>query len=206
MVQSTNRYRFGSDAHGWVGSRYKRKYEPFTANSPEDAWKEGRRRWFFRGPRSGGVLLGLEREYIVPPTKLLNGIGIDRSDRVPQKTLWLRVAVGYPESGWEGEPEGGISIEVTGGTDKVFVQLWGKTEQDLFNSQFMHAVNDKNLLRSCIYAGLAAATPFDRKEGLPVWIHYTENKAASDTHPQFQVCATPALWRSVLDRLENPKG
>jgi hypothetical protein len=95
---------------------------------------------------------------------------------------------------------------VTGGTDEVFVQLWGKTEQDLFNSQFMRAVNDKNLLRSCIYVGLAAATPFDRKEGLPVWVHYTENKAASDTYPQFQVCATPALWRSVLDRLENSKG
>lgn len=203
MTQSTNRYRFGSDAHGWVGERHGRKYEVFTASFPKYAWNEGRRRWFSRGPRSGGCLLGLGREYIVPPTKLLNGIGIDRSDREPQKTIWLRVAVGYPESGWEGEPEGGISIEVTGDTNKVFVRLWGQTEQDLFDSHFMHNVNDKSLLRACIRAGLASYTPFNRKEGLPVWVHYTENKTASDTHPHFQVCATPALWRSVLDRLED---
>ena len=201
MTQSTNRYRFGSDAHGWVGERYGRKYEVFTASFPKYAWNEGRRRWFSRGPRSGGCLLGLEREYIVPPTKLLNGIGIDRSDREPQKTIWLRVAVGYPESGWDGEPEGGISIEVTGDTNKVTVQLWGQSEQDLFD-EILASVGDKTLWRSCISAALASYTPFDRKEGLPVWVHCTENKTASDTHPHFQICATPALWRSVLDRLE----
>ena len=199
-MKPTNRYRFGSDAHGWVGERYGRKYEVFTASSPKFAWNEGRRRWFSRGPRSGGCLLGLEREYIVPPTKLLNGIGIDRSDRGPQKTIWLRVAVGYPESGWEGA-EGGISIEVTGDTNKVVVQLWGQSEQDLFDA-ILASVNDKTLWRSCIRAGLDSCTPFDRKEGLPVWVHCTENKSASDTHPYFQICATPALWRSVLARLE----
>lgn len=202
-MKPTNRYRFGSDAHGWVGERYKRKYEVFTASSPKFAWDEGRRRWFIRGPKSGGCLLGLEREYIVPPTKLLNGIGIDRSDRKPQKTIWLREAVGYPDSGWEGEPEGGISIEVTGDTNRVVVRLWGQSEQDLFN-EILASVNDKNLLRSCIRVGLDSCTPFDPFVGrVPVWVHCTENKSASDTHSYFQICATPALWRSVLARLED---
>ena len=204
IFDATNRYRFGADGNGWVGERYQRRYEPFTASSPSDAWNEGRRRWFSRGPKSSACLLGLEREYIVPPTILLNGIGIDRSDRVSQKTTWLRVAVGYPDRGWRGEPDGGISIEVTGRLPvKVLVRLWGQTEQDLFDSHFMHNVNDKSLLRACIRAGLDDPANFYRNESLPVWVHYTENKSAADAHPGFHVCATPALWRSVLGRLEN---
>ena len=203
MFQPTDKYRFGSDVHGWVGQRYKRRYKVFNEPSDKDAWNEGRRRWFRQGPRSGGCLLGLERQYIVPPTKLLSGVGIDHSDREPQKTIWLRVAVGYPESGWEGGPEGGVSIEVEGGTGKISVSLWGETEQDLFDSPFMQSVNDKTLLRFCIRSGLDRYASSDRRDGSPVWVQYTENKTASDTHPTFQVCATPALWRTVLDRLEN---
>lgn len=189
----TNTYRFGSTHAGWVGQAHQRQYDTFEADSPEEAWDIGRRRWFYAGPRAGDATVGLERYYTFPATHVIGSPAhtIDFWDKRPQRKHWVRVAAGSAEYRWDGSLQGGVSILVTE-ESKMYPSLWSGGAEELM-AQITAVVKDRKVIHEAFLQAPKAPPPADFPLTL-LWISFTETTSADDWKSTISVGAPYELW------------
>jgi hypothetical protein len=188
MLKETNNYRFGPE--GDYGTR------SFEAGSLQEAWNKGRATFSWRG--GSRLWSNLEREYVLgysPPVILSSTKdGLSRRDLQEETRVWVRVAAGFPDSGWMGEPPGGAVLYSWGGT----VQKEIGPGHDPVKALAPYT-EDKDFIREAILGGIALhdASPYAGTE-FSVWIIFDKNKCAADDFGIVWVSTTRENWENVL--------
>ena len=134
----TNEYKVTNDSGSVIyigGSRDRSEYwgHPWQGTTDREAWAVARL-LMMAGSNEQSVtgILTLEKKFAPPPVHRL----AERShvlyiaDRFPRQQIWVRVAYGYGDSGWIGEPPGGITrkyVPLPYGTDSRYTSFLSPT-------------------------------------------------------------------------------